>query len=85
MSSNQDCVHMLWIIPQYFLMVTAEVMFYITAMDFAYTQVCIYSLSAQIGNNYIIFVLGPKKHENNNSGHGNTLCSIWKRYSYDCG
>ena len=42
MSSNQDCVHMLWIIPQYFLMVTAEIMFYITAMDFGYTQVCIY-------------------------------------------
>ena len=42
MSSDQECVHMLWIIPQYFLLVTAEIMFYITAIDFAYTQVCIY-------------------------------------------
>ena len=84
MSSNEDCVHMLWLIPQYFTMVMAEVMFYVTAIDFAYTQVCISPpLGVQINNNYMIFVLGPPKHEINNTSHGNALCSFWKCYSYD--
>ena len=46
MSSKEDCVHMLWLIPQYFTMVTAEVMFYVTAIDFAYTQVFNYRHSS---------------------------------------
>ena len=75
---------MLWLIPQYFTMVTAEVMFYVTAIDFAYTQVWIFPpQGVQINNNHMIFVLGPPKHEINNSGHGNALCSFWKCYSYD--
>ena len=40
-SSKEDCVHMLWLIPQYFAFATAQVMFYVTAMNFLYTQVCI--------------------------------------------
>ena len=32
---------MLWLIPQYFAFATAQVMFYVTAMNFLYTQVCI--------------------------------------------
>ena len=40
MSSKEDCVHMLWLIPQYIALVTGEVMFYVTGMSFAYSQVC---------------------------------------------
>ena len=52
---------MLWLIPQYFTMVTAEVMFYVTAIDFAYTQVWIFPpQGVQINNNHMIFVQAPQ-------------------------
>ena len=55
MSSKEDCVHMLWLIPQYIALVTGEVMFYVTGMSFAYSQVCTPPplFRVQIVNNYI--------------------------------
>ena len=87
-SSKEDCVHMLWLIPQYFAIVTADVMFSVTAMNFLYTQVHYYlplplGYRIQIDIDYIIFVLGTKKYENYNSSYRYALCSIWKYYSYD--
>ena len=36
---KENCVHILWQIPQYVVLIIGEVMFYITAMDFSYSQV----------------------------------------------
>lgn len=32
-------VHMLWLVPQYFVMTIAEVMFSVTGLQFSFTQV----------------------------------------------
>jgi len=33
-------MHMLWLIPQYFVITMGEVMFSITGLEFSFTQVC---------------------------------------------
>ncbi len=36
-------VHMLWLVPQYFVMAAAEVMLSVTGLQFSYTQVHIFT------------------------------------------
>jgi hypothetical protein len=38
--TQPNSVHMLWLIPQYFVITMGEVMFSITGLEFSFTQVC---------------------------------------------
>lgn len=35
-----NTVHMLWLIPQYFVITVSEIMFSITGLEFSFMQVC---------------------------------------------
>ena len=37
--TSENSVHMLWIIPQYFVITAGEIMFSITGLEFSYSQV----------------------------------------------
>jgi solute carrier family 15 oligopeptide transporter 1 len=39
--TQPNSIHMLWLIPQYFVMTMGEVMFSITGLEFSFTQVSI--------------------------------------------
>jgi solute carrier family 15 (oligopeptide transporter), member 1 len=38
----ESSVNMLWLIPQYFVITAGEVMFSITGLEFAFTQVTVF-------------------------------------------
>jgi len=38
--TQPNSMHMLWLIPQYFVITMGEVMFSITGLEFSFTQVC---------------------------------------------
>jgi len=38
--TNENSVHMLWLVPQYFVMVVGEIFFSVTGLEFSYSQVC---------------------------------------------
>ena len=37
--SQENTVHMLWLIPQYLVITTGEILFSITGLEFSYSQV----------------------------------------------
>ena len=37
--TEENSVHMLWLVPQYFVITVGEIMFSITALEFSYSQV----------------------------------------------
>ena len=37
--TKENSLHMLWLIPQYFVITTGEIMFSITGLEFSYSQV----------------------------------------------
>jgi dipeptide/tripeptide permease len=39
--TQPNSIHMLWLVPQYFVMTMGEVMFSITGLEFSFTQVSI--------------------------------------------
>ena len=39
--SSENSVHILWLIPQFFVITVGEIMISITALEFSYSQVCI--------------------------------------------
>ena len=39
--TKENSVHMLWLIPQFFVITVGEILFSITALEFSYSQVCI--------------------------------------------
>ena len=38
--TKENSVHMLWLIPQFFVITVGEILFSITALEFSYSQVC---------------------------------------------
>lgn len=69
----ENSVHMLWLIPQYFVITTGEIMFSVTGLEFSYSQV---SLIVKQGSN------SDKKTWQ--SGYGNkigTRVFIWVDYT----
>ena len=37
--SQENTIHMLWLIPQYLVITTGEILFSITGLEFSYSQV----------------------------------------------
>ena len=40
--SQENTIHMLWLIPQYLVITTGEILFSITGLEFSYSQVRVF-------------------------------------------
>ena len=52
-----NSVHMLWLLPQFFVMTVAEVMFSVTGLEFSYSQVNFNIFKDNSSTNYLNFPL----------------------------
>jgi solute carrier family 15 oligopeptide transporter 1 len=47
--TNENSLHMLWLVPQYFVITVGEIFFSVTGLEFSYSQVRLANLQLKVG------------------------------------